>query len=140
MLRERLNPLPAVLNWMVTADVDHSAAGGLCMQSMAVDQASASSLSFLALFALVVFFFSAALPLLAAAFLAADSSPPFDMRAARVSLTSFKFWCLDAELIGVWYLESLACFACLALTGKALSRTHARNPRSISIRLSWLLF
>ena len=76
----------------------------------------------------------------AAAFLAADSSPPFDMLAARVSLTSFKFWCLDAELIGVWYLESLACFACLALTGKALSRTHARNPRSISIRLSWLLF
>ena len=48
----------------------------------------------------------------AAAFLAADSSPPFDMLAARV-LTS-KFWCLDqAELIGVWYLESLACFACL---------------------------
>ena len=49
----------------------------------------------------------------AAAFLAADSSPPFDMLAAREVLT-FKFWCLDqAELIGVWYLESLACFACL---------------------------
>lgn len=79
----------------------------------------------------------------AAAFFAADSSPPFDMLAARVSLTSFKFWCLDAELIGVWYLESLACFACLPLTAhcKALTRTHARNPRSISIRLlSWLLF
>ena len=78
----------------------------------------------------------------AAAFLAADSSPPFDMLAAREVLT-FKFWCLDqAELIGVWYLESLACFACLPLTAhcKALSRTHARNPGSILIRLSFSFF
>jgi len=75
----------------------------------------------------------------AAAFLAADSSPP-DMLAARV--LTFKFWCLEAELIGVWNLESLACFDCLALTAhcKALSRTHARNPRSIPIRLSFSFF
>ena len=70
MLRDRLNAPPAVLNRMVTAIVDHSAAGGLCMQSMAEDQASAPSLSFLVVFALVGFFFSAGLALLAAAFLA----------------------------------------------------------------------